>query len=200
MEERHLFFEDLAHTAADPLAFRAEHEPCLERLRSRLGVIRGQRIFEPGCGSGLLTARLADWVGPTGHVLALDASPRMVARCAAATAGLPQVTTRLGDMADFAAPTGSWNIVLAFRFYPHLPDPAAFLRACRDWLMPGGQLVVANLEGSRELNAMHAQHHAVQHDHMPTAPALQQQLAAAGWRVAEAIDVPDDYFVRAWRD
>ena len=60
--------------------------------------------------------------------------------------------------------------------------------------------MVANLEGSRELNAMHAQLHAVQHDHMPTAVALQQQLAAAGWRVAEAIDVPDDYFVRAWRN
>ncbi|HOE00290.1 MAG TPA: class I SAM-dependent methyltransferase [Kiritimatiellia bacterium] len=200
MVERSHFFEDLAHAEDDPLAFRAEHEPCLARLRARLGDVRGRRIFEPGCGAGPLTVRLAEWVGGGGHVLALDASERMIARCAAAVAGLPQVTVRHGDITGYSAPAGSWDIVLVFRFYPHLPDPAAFLRECWDWLTPGGQLVVANLEGSRELNAMHAQLHAVQHDHMPTAVALQQQLAAAGWRVAEAIDVPDDYFVRAWRD
>jgi len=106
MVERSHFFEDLAHAEDDPLAFRAEHEPCLARLRARLGDVRGRRIFEPGCGAGPLTVRLAEWVGGGGHVLALDASERMIARCAAAVAGLPQVTVRHGDITGYSAPAG----------------------------------------------------------------------------------------------
>ena len=89
--------------------------------------------------------------------------------------------------------------MLCFRFYPHLEDAAGFLRRCRDWLAPGGELVVANLEGSAELNAFHAGHAAVRGDRMPSAVELRRQLQATGWRVAAAIDVPDEFFVRARR-
>ena len=98
--DRHAFFQELAG-AESPLAFKPEHEPRLERLRARLGALRGKRVFEPGCGAGPLTERLAHWVGPEGHVLALDSCPGMVARCGQAVAdGNPGVsmltTTGLG--------------------------------------------------------------------------------------------------------
>ena len=77
---RTIFFEHLA-TGEDPLAILPEHEPRMERLRGRLGDLRGKRIFEPGCGAGPLTKRLAEWVGVTGHILAMDSSAGMVAWC-----------------------------------------------------------------------------------------------------------------------
>ncbi len=196
--DRAAFFEQLAGEA-EPLAFKPEHEPRLEQLRRRLGGLRGKRVLEPGCGAGPLTVRLAEWVGPEGRVFAFDACAGMTARCAQATAGHTHVEVRQAKAETAVAAPGAWDLVLCFRFYPHLEDAAGFLRRCRDWLAPGGELVVANLEGSAELNAFHAGHAAVRGDRMPSAVELRRQLQATGWRVAAAIDVPDEFFVRARR-
>lgn len=196
--DRDAFFETLAGED-DPLAFRPEHEPRLERLRRRLGDLRGKRVFEPGCGAGPLTARLAEWVGPEGHVLALDACPGMVARCAQAVDGQDHVRTLRGKAEDAALAAGAWDLVLCFRLYPHLADPAAFLERCARALAPGGELVIANLEGSAELNAMHARHDGVHDDVMPAGEALARELRAAGWTVAEVVDEPEEFFLRARR-
>ena len=196
--DRHAFFQDLAGEES-PLAFKPEHEPRLGRLRARLGELRGRRVFEPGCGAGPLTKRLAHWVGPEGHVLALDACPGMVARGAQAVADHGHVRTMRSKAEEADLEAGNWDLVLCFRFYPHLEDAGEFLRRCAGWLAPGGELVIANLEGSAELNAMHARLAGVQGDVMPSGAALRRQLEAGGWRVAEAIDEPEEFFLRARR-
>lgn len=196
--DRAVFFEILAD-AESPLAFKPEHEPRIERLRRRLGELRGKRVFEPGCGAGPLTARLADWVGETGRVLALDACSGMVARCEQAVADHAHVRTLRGKAEDAELEPAAWDLILCFRFYPHLDDAAAFLRRCARALAPGGELVVANLEGSRELNAMHARHAGVHDDVMPAGAELAQTLRAAGWTVADVVDEPEEYFLRARR-
>ena len=94
---------------------------------------------------------------------------------------------------------GAWDLVLCFRIYPHLENPALFLDRCARALAPGGELVVANLEGSRELNAMHARRTGVHGDVMPAGANLARELRAAGWQVAEVVDEPDDFFLRARR-
>ena len=194
--DRTAFFDELARETA-PLAFKPEHEPRLERLRRRLGDLRGKRVFEPGCGAGPLTVRLAGWTGPAGRVLALDACAGMAARCAHAAAGQAHVEVRQAQAEEVELEAGAWDLILCFRFYPHLADATEFLRRCRTWLAPGGELVVANLEGSAELNAIHAGHAAVRGDRMPTAAELKRRLEAAGWQVAEALDAPEEFFLRA---
>lgn len=196
--DRAEFFETLAG-ADDPLAFRPEHEPRLARLRRRLGDLRGKRVFEPGCGAGPLTARLAEWVGAGGHVLALDACPGMVARCERTVAVRTHVRTVRGKAEEAELEAGGWDLVLCFRLYPHLEDPAAFLRRCADGLAPAGELVIANLEGSRELNAFHADRAGVRDDVMPAGSELARHLRATGWQVAEVVDEPEEFFLRARR-
>ena len=196
--DRHAFFETLAGEE-NPLAFKPEHEPRIERLRRRLGDLRGKRVFEPGCGAGPLTARLAEWVGAAGRVLALDACPGMVARCAQAVAGQAHVRALRGQAEDAALEAAAWDLVLCFRLYPHLADADSFLGRCAHALAPGGELVVANLEGSRELNAMHARRAGVHDDVMPAGDELAQTLRAAGWRVADVVDEPEEFFLRARR-
>ena len=196
--DRHAFFQELAGEES-PLAFKPEHEPRLERLRARLGELRGKRVFEPGCGAGPLTERLAQWVGPEGHVLALDACPGMVARCGKAVADHGHVRTLRAKAEEAELEAGRWDLVLCFRFYPHLEDAGEFLRRCADWLAPGGELVIANLEGSAELNALHARLAGVHKDVMPSGADLKRRLEAGGWRVAEALDAPEEFFLRARR-
>ena len=195
---REAFFDMLAGER-DPLAFKPEHEPRIERLRRRLGDLRGKRVFEPGCGAGPLTARLAEWVGPTGRVLALDACPGMVARCERQTVRHGHVRTVQGKAEEAELAAGDWDLVLCFRLYPHLADPAAFLVRCVRALAPGGELVIANLEGSRELNAMHARLAGVHGDVMPAGADLARRLAADGWTVGDVLDEPEEFFLRARR-
>ena len=195
---RDQFFQTLARQPR-PLAFRPEHESRLGRLRAMLGDLRGKRIFEPGCGAGPLTARLADWTGPEGRVLALDACPGMVAQCRRAVAPHPHVQPVRGRVEDVQLEPAAWDLILCFRLFPHLADADLFLRRCRTWLAPGGELVIANLEGSRELNEIHAQHRGVHRDRMPAAAELRRQLEAHAWQVLDAIDEPEDFFLRARR-
>ena len=197
--ERSLFFDQLA-AEDDPLAIKPEHEPRMEQLRRRLGDLQGKRVFEPGCGAGPLTRRLAEWVGPNGRVLALDSCEGMTARCERAVNGYGHVEVRRGRAEDAALEEKAWDLVLCFRLYPHLDNPAKFLQQCRRWLVPEGELVVANLEGSASLNALHAELHGVHNDRMPSGDHLASLLAAQGWRVAEAVDAPEEYFVRARPD
>jgi 2-polyprenyl-3-methyl-5-hydroxy-6-metoxy-1,4-benzoquinol methylase len=197
--ERHAFFQELAGEAS-PLAFKPEHEPRVERLRRRLGDLRGKRVIEPGCGAGPLTERLAHWVGAEGRVLALDACPGMVGRCECAVEGHGHVRVLHARAEAADLEPAAWDLVLCFRVYPHLDNPNEFLRRCAGWLVPGGELVVANLEGSAALNALHARLAGVHGDVMPGAPELRAALRSAGWRVVEAIDEPDEYFLRARRD
>jgi len=196
--DRQAFFEQLAGRE-NPLAFQPEHEPRMERLRLRLGDLRGKRVFEPGCGAGPLTERLAEWVGPAGHVLALDACPGMVKRCGEAVAAHGHVRAMRGKAEEADLEAGAWDLILCFRFYPHLEDAAGFLRRCGEWLAPGGELVIANLEGSRELNEIHARRAGVRHDRMPSGDELRRQLQDRGWQVAEVLDEPEEFFLRALR-
>jgi len=195
MERLH-FFDRLA-AEADPLAFKPEHEPRIERLCRRLGDLRGKRVVEPGCGAGPLTRRLADWVGPEGRVLALDSCGNMAARCEQVVARHAHVEIRRGRAEDAELSEGAWDLVLCFRLYPHLDDAAAFLRRSRRWLASGGALVVANLEGSARLNALHAARRGVHNDRMPRGEELRVQLESDGWTVTDAVDEDDEFFLRA---
>jgi hypothetical protein len=78
--------------------------------------------------------------------------------------------------------------------------PTSSCGVARAGWFPGGEVVVANLEGSAALNALHARLAGVHGDVMPGAPELRAALRSAGWRVVEAIDEPDEYFLRARRD
>ena len=56
--------------------FRREYEAMLRAI----GLEPGWRVLDAGCGSGSFLPLLAELVGPTGHVTALDVSPDNLAR------------------------------------------------------------------------------------------------------------------------
>ena len=195
---RHAFFEKLA-CEADPLAFKTEHEPRLLRLRQRLGHLQGKRVLEPGCGAGPLTQRLAEWVGEDGSLLALDPCPGMLARCARQVAAHPHVRVLRAKIEEAEIETRAWDLILCFRLYPHLENADEFLRRCKQWLAEDGELVIANLEGSEQLNALHACLHGVHRDSMPTGDSLRAHMQAHGWRITDVVDEPEEFFLRARR-
>lgn len=116
--------------------------PIAEGLLAELDAQPGERALDLGCGRGAVTRPLAESVGPTGHVLALDLAPTMVALTAADLAGLPQVDVVVGD-ASAPAVAGGWDLIASSLVLFFLPDPAGAVATWASLLRPGGRLGIS---------------------------------------------------------
>ena len=103
----------------------------------------GERVLDIGAGRGAVTLRLADAVGPGGHVDAIDISPGMVDLLSADTRHLPQVRVALGDATDPQLDAASYDVVASSLVLFSLPDPTEALRRWTRLLVPGGHLGAA---------------------------------------------------------
>lgn len=109
----------------------------------------GDRVLDLGCGTGLNLRHLLRRVGPTGHVVALDASPAMLRQAARRVRrrGWDNVTLVRADAAT--ADPGSWGPVdaaLATYVLSVVPDwPAAWRTLLRS-TRPGGRIAVVDMQ------------------------------------------------------
>jgi demethylmenaquinone methyltransferase/2-methoxy-6-polyprenyl-1,4-benzoquinol methylase len=101
------------------------------------------------CGTGKLTAALAQAVGPRGHVVGIDLSPGMLDQARRACDGIPGVEFRLGnalalpvDDASFDAATIAFGLRNLSSFEDGLREMARAVR-------PGGRVVCLELSVPR---------------------------------------------------
>jgi protein-L-isoaspartate(D-aspartate) O-methyltransferase len=97
-----------------------------------LGMRRGEAVLHLGSGVGYYSAILAEMVGPTGHVLAIEIEADIAARAQEALAPWPQVAARQGD--GSRGPFAPVGVIVASAGATH-PLPAWL-----DALKPGGRL------------------------------------------------------------
>jgi SAM-dependent methyltransferase len=107
----------------------------------RLGGVRaGQSVLDYGTGLGEPALTAADVVGPTGEVVGVDLSPRMVERARERAAGRPGVRFLVGGS---EVVPGGHDVVLSRWALPFAGDRVALLRELRAALVPGGVLAAA---------------------------------------------------------
>jgi protein-L-isoaspartate(D-aspartate) O-methyltransferase len=99
----------------------------------KLHVARGERVVHLGCGMGYYSAVLAELVGPTGKVSAIEIDEPLMERARAALASWPQVTVINGDGANVSF--GESDVVVASAGATHP------LRSWLDSLSANGRLV-----------------------------------------------------------
>ena len=115
-------------------------------------VDEGMTVLEPGCGMGFFTLSLAQMVGPTGRVVALDVQAKMlsVLRRRAEKAGiLNRIELRLveSDGLDLNDLAGAVDLVAALHMVHEVPDQALFFTEVREALKPDGKLLVIEPKG-----------------------------------------------------
>jgi ArsR family transcriptional regulator len=117
-------------------------------------VPRGLTVADVGCGTGLLTLTLARVAQ---RVIAVDPSAEMVrkARAKVRRAGLANAEVRRGRAEALPLPDASCDALFAFHLLRHVPRPDDAAREFARVLVPGGRLVVVELEphGVRALRA-----------------------------------------------
>ena len=118
------------------------------RLLTESGIGMGMRVLEVGCGGGEVTQILAELVGPSGHVLALDRDAGALATAAERVKahGLANVQLLAVDIALTETPLetfprSSFDALAGRRVLMYLIDPIAALRRLSPWLRRGALVV-----------------------------------------------------------
>jgi SAM-dependent methyltransferase len=124
-------------------------EPETARLLDRVGLARGARCLDVGCGPGETMRLMAERVGPAGEVAGVDVD---------ASLGFQAVETLHADghlqcrFETANVETGEpiagapFDLVFARLLLIHVDDPVAVLRRLWEWVAPGGHLVIQDYD------------------------------------------------------
>jgi SAM-dependent methyltransferase len=116
--------------------------PGTRRLLLEAGLRPGMQVADIGCGVGMVTKLLAEFVGAEGHVVGIDASAAQLgqARQRLATR-YPNVQFIEASATSTGLRPESFDLVYCRFLLIHLPRPEEALREMRALLKPNGILV-----------------------------------------------------------
>jgi SAM-dependent methyltransferase len=113
----------------------AIRDPATVNRLNELGVGSGWRCLEIGAGRGSIARWLADTVGPSGAVVAVDIDTRFLG-------DMPDnVEVRELDIRSDGVEPGAYDLAHCRALLMHLPDPAGTLARMVEALAPGGLLL-----------------------------------------------------------
>jgi len=110
---------------------------------ARARVRPGEVVIDVGCGCGATTIGLAQSVGPTGRVIALDVSAPMLGRAQERLAAAGMVEFVLADAAVHAFPEAVADLLFSRFGVMFFGDPTAAFANLRRALKPGARAVFA---------------------------------------------------------
>ena len=172
--------------------------PKLERLLQQSELQPGHWVLEPGCGTGRLSEVLAQVVGPSGHLAAMDISQGMVEACRKRVAGLSWVRVEQMAVEDFQPGEDSFDRVVCHQVFPHFDDQPAALAHLVKLLKPGGVLTVVHFMPSAVINDTHRKAGTVvEKDMLPPPEEMRRLIAQAGLSLETLEDDDLGYLLKA---
>ncbi len=120
-----------------------EQEERTDLLLDALALSPGLVVADIGAGTGYLSRRMANAVGPTGRVLAVDVQPQMVRILDALAAEFAdgRLVPSLGAEDDVRLPAASVDVAVMVDVYHELARPYEVLQSLVAALKPGGRVV-----------------------------------------------------------
>jgi len=121
-----------------------EREEAPAQALALIGIHPGMVVADVGAGSGYMTTRIAQLVGPTGHVYANDIQPVLLQllQQKAAAEHLSNIEVVLGTDVSANLPAGAIDLALLVDVYHEFQHPQEMLRSIRRSLRPDGRLVL----------------------------------------------------------
>jgi ubiquinone/menaquinone biosynthesis C-methylase UbiE len=141
------------------ISFNAETAKALDRayhkrdmlrrrrhVRAALDAAPGERILDIGCGPGFYVAELLDEVGRTGSIVAVDASPDMLALARQRCDGHDNVTFREGTADALPVDDGDVDAALCVQVMEYVADAPGAVAEIHRVLRPGGRVLIWDVD------------------------------------------------------
>ncbi|MBZ5534821.1 MAG: methyltransferase domain-containing protein [Acidobacteriia bacterium] len=112
---------------------------------SLLPLRSGMRVADIGAGTGYFTLPIAQEIGPSGKVWALDVEPEMLAKLKKkieSAGGFQNVELFEGEATNTRLPPGELDLLLMANLWHELDDPEGALREANRLLRIGGRLAI----------------------------------------------------------
>ena len=110
--------------------------------RAALAAAPGERILDVGCGPGFYVQELLGEVGATGSIVAVDASPDMLALARDRNAGHDNVTFAEGNATAIPVDDADFDAALCVQVMEYVADVPAALAEFHRALRPGGRVLI----------------------------------------------------------
>jgi ubiquinone/menaquinone biosynthesis C-methylase UbiE len=148
-----------------------------EAVIKSLSIQPGHRVADLGAGGGYFTFRLADAVGPTGKVYAVDVDKGSLDYIArrAEEQGYANVETILAKYDDPLLPAGGVDLIFTCDTYHHLEDRTDYFASTARYLRPGGRIAIIDLNGSSWFAKLFG--------HWTSKETIRSEMEAAGYRL-----------------
>lgn len=129
-----------------------------EQVVAALALAPGAQVADLGSGGGYFTFPLAEAVGATGRVYAVDVDDDLLAYLAeqAEERGLAQIVTVRAGQSDPGLAVESADLIFLSNVFHHLPEPAVYFANARKLLRPGGRVAIVEASHGGLFHSGHA--------------------------------------------
>jgi len=107
------------------------------------GLSSGERVLDVACGTGVVTRRALELVGPEGHVAGLDVNPGMLA--VARSASPTSIEWHESSAEAIPCPDASFDVVTCSLGLQFVPDRSAAMREIHRVLAASGRVAIATV-------------------------------------------------------
>ena len=107
------------------------------------GLSSGERVLDVACGTGIVTRRATEFVGPEGYVAGLDVNPAMLA--VARSVSPTSIKWHESSAESIPCPDASFDVVTCSLGLQFVPDRSAAMREIHRVLAAGGRVAIATV-------------------------------------------------------
>ncbi|MBX2869297.1 MAG: methyltransferase domain-containing protein [Acidiferrobacterales bacterium] len=113
-----------------------------QRTLDSINLSLGQSVLDVGCGTGFLTASMAELVGKSGAVCAIDKENDMVSATKDRCKSLTQVSSSTGDVTQLSFPDNHFDVVTCTQVLLYVEEVEKAINEMQRVLKPGGKLAI----------------------------------------------------------
>lgn len=193
--DRREFFDKVAQDWESNHRSRRQKER-LKKLLQHVSLAEGDAVLDVGCGTGRLVPFLRRAVGSKGLLVEFDFSGEML-KIGKSKYAQKKIFFIQSDAQNMPLKGNSFEAVVCFALFPHIPDKKRALREFRRILKPGKSLFIAHLMSREELNQFHSQVKGpVKKDFLPDKKEMERLFSSTGFFDLTIKDEPSLYI--AW--